>query len=138
MPPETPQELPARRGLSVFYRGKTLLSRIDPAALAERTAGELPVNDRVLYFCPSPLYGYGLDVLLARLGKNSAVLCVEEDGQLFDLSLKAMGPLLARASAGPGEFRPLVLAKAADPGALCALVRETWGNGGSAGWKFSA
>jgi hypothetical protein len=127
MPPEIPRELPARRGFSVFYRGKNLLSRVDPVALAEKTAGEVPVKDRTLYFCPSPLYGYGLEVLLERLGKNSAVLCVEEDGRLFDLSLKAMGGLLAETSAGPGGFRPLALVKAADPGALCAMVKETWG-----------
>jgi hypothetical protein len=126
MPPEILRELPARRGLSVSYRGKTLLSRIDPIVLAERTAGEVPVRDRTLYFCPSPLYGYGLDVLLKRLGKNSAVLCVEEDEQLFGLSLKAFGGLLAEAS-GRGE-RLLALVRAADPGALCAFVRETWGN----------
>jgi hypothetical protein len=127
MPPEIPRELPASRGFSVFYRGKSLLSRIDPVALAERTAGEVPAKDRTLYFCPSPLYGYGLDVLLERLGENSAVLCVEEDEQLFDLSLKAMGGLLAETSAGPGGARSLALVKAVDPGALCALVRETWG-----------
>ena len=125
MPPEILRELPARRGFSVSYRGKTLLSRIDPVALAERTAGEIPVRDRTLYFCPSPLYGYGLDILLKRLGKNSAVLCVEEDARLFDLSLKAFGGLLAETSAG-GE-RLLALVKAADPGALCAFVREAWG-----------
>jgi hypothetical protein len=125
MPPETPRELPARRGFSVLYRGKTLLSRIDPVALAERTAGEIPVKDRTLYFCPSPLYGYGLDVLLKRLGHNSAVLCVEEDAQLFDLSLRAFGGLPAERS-GNGD-RPLALVRAADPGALCAFVRRTWG-----------
>jgi hypothetical protein len=127
MPPEIPRELPARRGLSVFYRGKTLLSRIDPVTLAERTAGEIPVQDRTLYFCPSPLYGYGIEVLLERLGKDSAVLCVEGDGRLFDLSLKAMGGLLAKTSAGPAGARPLALVQAVDPGALCVLVRELWG-----------
>jgi hypothetical protein len=126
MPPEIPRELPARRGLSVSYRGKTLLSRIDPVALAERTAGEIPVRDRTLYFCPSPLYGYGFDVLLKRLGKNSAVLCVEEDPWLFDLSLKAFGGLPAEAA--EGADRSLALVRAAGPGALCGFVRETWGN----------
>jgi hypothetical protein len=54
------------------------------------------------------------------------VLCVEEDPRLFDLSLKAFGGLAAESSAG--AYRPLALVKAADPGALCAFVRETWGN----------
>jgi hypothetical protein len=125
MPPEILRETPARRGFSISYRGKTLLSRIDPVAVAERIAAETAARDRTLYLCPSPLYGYGLDVLLKRLGDNSAVLCVEEDGQLFDLSLRAFGGLLSESSAA-GD-RPLALVKAADPGALCAFVRKTWG-----------
>jgi hypothetical protein len=126
-----PREFPARRGFSVSCRGKTLLSRIDPIAQAERLAAECPVKERTLYLCPSPLYGYGLPALLERLGAgrpDSAILCVEADEALFEISRKAFGEnpaLLPPPSAG--GFRPLALTKASAPEALCAFARETWG-----------
>ena len=119
-----PVELPARRGFSISYRGKTLLSRIDPVAQAERLAAEIPVKERTLYFCPSPLYGYGLSLLLERLrneagGKNSAVLCVEADEQLFEISQNS------RREQGWNDGTPLALVSV--PEQLCAFVRKTWG-----------
>ena len=79
------KELPARaapdgrQGYSISYMGKTLLSRVDPITQGERLAAEIPIQERTLYFCPSPLYGYGLSVLLEKLPENSALLCVEAD-----------------------------------------------------------
>jgi hypothetical protein len=78
------------------WNGKTLLSGIDPSGKAERIAEAIPVMDRTLYLCPSPLYGYGLEHLLARLANtpNSAVLCIEADPQLFVLSQEHFGAAL--------------------------------------------
>ena len=136
------QELPARRGFSVFYRGKTLLSRIDPVAQGERLAAEIPVKERTLYFCPSPIYGYGLSLFLAKLGnelqkKNSVILCVEADEKLFEISRNALGKSGAGVldertgslfyPAKEGNLRPLALTRVSDPETLCAFVRETWG-----------
>ena len=89
------QEVPARRGFSLSYQGKTLLSRFDPVAQSERITRELHLEEGTLYFCPSPLYGYGLSLLLERLkneiqSKKSAILCIEADEKLFELSQKAM------------------------------------------------
>ena len=129
MESSVPLELPTGRGFSVSYRGKTLLSRVDPVAQCERLAAGIPVKDRTLYLCPSPLYGYGLSILLDKLEANSAVLCVEADEKLFALS-KAN---LKRYSDNPSVFsngrslNPLALAHAKDPGEICALARETWG-----------
>jgi hypothetical protein len=110
----------ARRGF--VYKEKTLLSGVDPVGRAERTADAIPVTDRTLYFCPSPLYGYGLGRLLARLAEvpHSAVLCVEAEPELYDLSLKNHDPVLA---ANP----KLRLTDVCESAALCALVRQTWG-----------
>ncbi|MDR1566323.1 MAG: DUF115 domain-containing protein, partial [Treponema sp.] len=131
-PSESPREFPANRGFSVYYLGKTLLSRIDPISQAERLAEEVPIRDGTLYFCPSPLYGYGLDRILKKLGKHSAILCAEADGQLFDLSAKNMAGLLEGEKLLSGELKPISLVKtgAGSEAALCAFVRKTWEGGG--------
>ncbi|MDR2020258.1 MAG: DUF115 domain-containing protein [Treponema sp.] len=118
---EMPRRLPARRGFSVSYRGKTLLSLIDPSGQADRAADTAPVLNRTLYFCPSPLYGYGLARLLERIGAGSAVLCVEADERLMALTLETM-PAEMR------EDRRLRLVRTSDAAALCRFVRNCWGS----------
>jgi uncharacterized Rossmann fold enzyme len=111
------------QGRSFVRNGKTLLSGIDPIPRAERIVNSISVKDRTLYFCPSPLYGYGLAVFLSRLEKeapNSAVLCVEADGELYELTEKNTDPSLADS----GRLRITNICDAAN---LCALVREAWG-----------
>ncbi|MDR1419427.1 MAG: DUF115 domain-containing protein [Treponema sp.] len=111
------------RGYSLSYRGKTLLSVMDPAAQAERALGTVSLVNRTLYFCPSPLFGYGLEGFLERLSgesPDSAVLCVEAEEELLELSGNAMKGLL--------ENPRLRLAGAGDPGALCDFVRDAWGS----------
>ena len=126
-------EIPARRGFYIAYKGKTLLSRIDPVAQGERIAEETPLKEKTLYFCPSPLYGYGLHLFLQKLeksyAKNSAILCVEADEKLFEISKKALGGLLesAKEHSGSEELIPLALVNNSDPESLCSFVRETWG-----------
>jgi hypothetical protein len=144
MADETPRRIAARRGFSVSYKGKTLLSTVDPEALADSVVAALPKHrGPVLYFCPSPLYGYGLQLLLKSIVADSdvesAVLCVEADHKLLGFSKETMDESLL---ANPR----FLLAQANDAAALCALVRETWGSrrfrrveqlrlGG--GWRFS-
>jgi hypothetical protein len=87
----------ARRGFSVSYRGKTLLSAVDPLAQGERAAAALPPRNGTLYLCPSPLFGYGLPQLLERIESrepDSAILCVEADKKLLALSLAPRGASL--------------------------------------------
>jgi hypothetical protein len=110
------------RGL--VWKGKTILSGINPAGRAECAADALELKDKTLYFCPSPLYGYGLGRLLERLEKEapgSAVVCPEADPQLYDLSLKNIEPPLALHSG-------LRITNLIEPAALCTLVRQTWGS----------
>ncbi|MDR0554365.1 MAG: DUF115 domain-containing protein [Treponema sp.] len=118
---DAPRQFKTRRGFSLSYQGKTLLSTVDPQGQAERLAGVVPVLGRTLYLCPSPLYGYGLPRLLERIGDDSAILCVEQDDQLLALSAEAMGDLLQ-------ENSKLRLTKAEKPESLCAYVRRTWGS----------
>ncbi|MDR2102255.1 MAG: DUF115 domain-containing protein [Treponema sp.] len=118
---EIPRQIEARRGFSVFYRGKTLLSLIDPIAQGDRLAGSVLQRSRTLYFCPSPLYGYGLLKLLEGLCADSAILCVETDEKLMALCGTAMETALGR--------RPqLRFIRTRDAAALCAFVRKTWGS----------
>ncbi|MDR2110963.1 MAG: DUF115 domain-containing protein [Spirochaetaceae bacterium] len=118
---EIPRKLAARRGFSVSYQGKTLLSLIDPAAHADRAADSALKADRTLYFCPSPLYGYGLPRLLGGISADSAVLCVEADEKLMALTLET----LDHSFRDHPRFR---LVRTRDPRALCAYARETWGS----------
>jgi hypothetical protein len=126
-----PQEISANKGFSLSYKGKTLLSRIDPIGQAERIANSLTVKERTLYVCPSPLYGYGLALLLEKLrfsapGTLSAILCVEADDSLFELSQRNMKTLLNEE--GKGRMILVKLEPGLEwPGKLCALVKKTWG-----------
>ncbi|MDR0450816.1 MAG: DUF115 domain-containing protein [Treponema sp.] len=128
MPGETPRRVPARRGFTVSYRGKTLLSAVDPLAQAERAAKALKPLDRTLYLCPSPLLGYGLSPILNMISENkhdSAILCVEADEKLLEFSLEHLDPALLR--------NPRLAFAALDGGSgsaerICGLVRRKWGS----------
>jgi hypothetical protein len=101
----------------------SLLSRIDPVSRAERLVSALEKQDRTLYFCPSPLLGYGLRELLDRLGNNSAILCAEGDEKLLALAAEELAGLLRQ---GEG-FRRLALVRVPDGASLCAAVNRIWG-----------
>ncbi|MCL2478869.1 MAG: DUF115 domain-containing protein [Treponema sp.] len=122
---DLPRELPASRGFCIVYRGKTLLSRIDPVGQAERIARSITARERTLYVCPSPLYGYGLSVLLENLKSNSAILCIEADPLLFDLSQKSMKSLIetakGRIALVQAETGPYAGA------AICDQAAKIWG-----------
>ncbi|MCL2244373.1 MAG: DUF115 domain-containing protein [Treponema sp.] len=103
--------------------GKTLISSFDPVRRADKLADAVCIKDRTLYFCPSPLYGYGLARLLSRLetdAPNSAVLCTEADSELYKLSAENMPSSLLVC----GRLR---LTDIRGETELCSLVREVWG-----------
>jgi hypothetical protein len=109
-------------GRGLQWNGKTLLSGVDPAGRSERIASAVPVADRTLYLCPSPLYGYGLERLLARLAcfPHSALLCVEAEPGLFTLAQEHLNPNLT-------DNPQLRLTNRREEGALCAFLRKEWG-----------
>jgi hypothetical protein len=111
-------------GRPFVRNGKTILSGIDPVRRAERAADAVPISDKTLYVCPSPVYGYGLERLLARLAAeapHSALLCIEADPELYELTIKNIDPHLS-------ENQRLRVTNLCENGKLCALVRKTWGN----------
>ncbi|MDR2398770.1 MAG: DUF115 domain-containing protein [Spirochaetaceae bacterium] len=118
---EQPRQEKARRGFSVSYKGKTLLSRIDPVAQGERTVQAASLDAGTLYVCPSPLYGYGLAWLLEHIPTDSAILAIELDEQLYGLSQNALEGLLK-------THRTLGLLRFGDPERVCAWVKRAWGS----------
>jgi hypothetical protein len=111
------------QGLPFVRNGKTLLSAVDPAGRAERTAKSISVKERTLYFCPSPLYGYGLSCFLARLeteAPDSAVLCVEADPELFALASQNIDSSIA-------SNKLFHLTNICGSEGVYSLVREKWG-----------
>ena len=88
MPEETPPLVAeaAKGGFSVEYRGRALYSRLAPRESPERIARDLEPLPETLYLIPSPLLGYGLETLLDRLPESSAVLALEADPRLAELS----------------------------------------------------
>jgi len=130
---DVPQQIKARRGFSIFYRGKTLLSNIDPVAQAERLADNVPMQERTLYVCLSPLYGYGLRRLLDRMAQaapNSAVLCIEADEQLFRIAAESI-PAELTADGRPHDGRLhddcLQSVNLREKSAVCEFARQHWG-----------
>jgi hypothetical protein len=110
----------ALRGFSISYRGKTLLSTRDPVSRADRAAAAA-TKKRTLYFCPSPLLGYGLEKALQIMSADSALLCVESDPALSELSASSIPRRLL-------DDPRLLFAGAslADAAALCAAVQKKW------------
>ncbi|MDR2048122.1 MAG: DUF115 domain-containing protein [Treponema sp.] len=94
---------------------------MNPVDRAEKAAGEVPPQKRTLYFCPSPLLGYGLETFISRLSPDSAILCVETDQKLLALSFSSLAPSVL-------SHPRVLLTGEKEPAALCALARETWGS----------
>jgi len=111
------------QGLPFVRNGKTLLSAVNPSGRAERTAKAVPVKERTLYFCPSPLYGYGLSCFLSRLeteAPDCAVLCIESDPELFELAKQNIDASIA-------ANKLFHLTNICGSEGVYALVREKWG-----------
>jgi hypothetical protein len=117
---ETPRKLEARRGFSVFYKEKTLLSMIDPLAQSERVLAAAHNVPRTLYLCISPLYGYGLEAFLKTISDDSVLLCLEADEELMQFTLQEMFPSLLHHP----QFR---LISTHDAQTLCSYIKTEWG-----------
>jgi hypothetical protein len=119
---ERPYIKQAKRGVYVFYRGKTLLSRVDPVKQTERAVeAALPLAGRTLYMLPSPLLGYGIPLLMENLPPDSALLCVEADSALAALARKYIDALKTSRSDG------MRFIQTKNPSAAAAFVRKVWG-----------
>jgi hypothetical protein len=73
-------------GLSVRYGGRLLYSGRDPTGLPRRIASRCDPGPARLHLVPSPLLWYGIPELLAAMGEDSALLCVEADPLLAEFA----------------------------------------------------
>lgn len=115
---EVPRLRPARRGLALSYHGKTLLSTIDPIAQAEKAASSYTIKPRTLYLVASPLFGYGISLILDSLPADSALFALEVDPALYNATQKEFYRTI------PMHIPYINTSSAAE---LCNVVRNTWG-----------
>ncbi len=116
MPEDRPRRLIAGRGFSLEYKGKVLLSRVDPIGRSEAAAEKTVFLPNSLYFCPSPLFGYGIARLLSLIDSSSAIVAVEADAAL-------------KCFTSPEVFDDTRFAFifSAEPEAVCAFVQRRFG-----------
>ena len=76
------------RGFSVLYRNKYLYSKYNPQAAIAAQIASLRIPDSALILCLSPVLGYGLTDLAAKLPASSYILALECDQQLMRFSLE--------------------------------------------------
>ncbi|MDR2542731.1 MAG: DUF115 domain-containing protein [Treponema sp.] len=110
------------QGRPFIWNGKTLISGLDPVGRADRSADAVSISDKTLYFCPSPLYGYGLERFLSRLkneAKDSVLLCVEAESELFELTLKNTPLLLL-------QSEKLHITNVCNSAELVNVVNDRW------------
>lgn len=74
------------KGLTLKLGGRYLASPYAPKEKAEKIAQRSCLIDKCIYIIPSPLFAYGLDILIAKLPENSYILCIEQDQNVMKLS----------------------------------------------------
>ncbi len=84
------------RGFTVFSGSRYLYSRHNPAASARKIAESIEIEERCLYLVPSPLLGYGLPELSARLPPSSQILALEYSQELMALCAPLINPGILR------------------------------------------
>ncbi|MDR1316824.1 MAG: DUF115 domain-containing protein [Spirochaetales bacterium] len=105
----------------VLYSGeRPLYHPQNPKSRAAGAARREHISAHTLVLVPSPLFGYGLDVLLENLPEESRVLCVEHDKELMAASLRHFPPELMRDSR-------VAFIRAADAQEVCRFAERRFG-----------
>ena len=84
---EKPCLVEAKQGFSVSYKNKLLYSKYNPISPIEKSIDNLIIQDGTLVLAFSPVLGYGLDLLISKIQKNSFLFLIENDFSLYDFSL---------------------------------------------------
>ena len=84
---EKPCLVQAKQGFSVSYKNKLLYSKYNPISPIEKAIENLSIPDGTLILAFSPILGYGLDLLINKIQKNSFIFLIENDFSLFEFSL---------------------------------------------------
>jgi len=85
---EQPVVVETDKGMTVLLGGRHLYSSRDPARAPVVAASSVTIQPESLVICFSPILGYGLSELLARLPEKCVALAVERDERLMALSLE--------------------------------------------------
>lgn len=120
MEQEAPRLSATSRGYTIYYKERYLLSPRDAQGGCERVVEALPLKENTLYVVASPLFGYGLPRLAARLPKGAALLCVELDPLLYHASVAEFCDFCKEGSSLPYLCAP-------SPEEVINFVRATWG-----------
>ena len=116
----------------MVYKGKTLLSRVNPAAQAEKIIAGLSIREKTLYLCPSPIYGHGLELLIKKINEaandtslenSSAILCVEADSELCEISKSSLALIFAENI----NKKNVYFSDASSVEEILSFFRKTWG-----------
>ena len=83
---EKPCLVEAKQGFSVSYKNKLLYSKYNPISPIEKSVDNLIIQDGTLVLAFSPVLGYGLDLLIRKIQKNSFLFLIENDFSLFEFS----------------------------------------------------
>ncbi len=86
----TPRLEQTDRGLTVIAAGRYMYSRHNPSQRPEASARRMEARDQCLYVVPSPLLGYGLNILLERVPDSSHVLALEVSPELMELCAESI------------------------------------------------
>lgn len=84
---EKPCLVEAKQGFSVSYKNKLLYSKYNPISPIEKAIENLSIPEGTLVLAFSPVLGYGLDLLINKIQKNSFLFLIENDFSLFEFSL---------------------------------------------------
>ena len=74
------------QGFSVSYNNQLLYSKYNPSKVIVQTIQNLQILPGTIFLCISPVLGYGLKELLAKLPENCLVFLIEADSALLDFA----------------------------------------------------
>jgi hypothetical protein len=86
---ETPQGTTVRCGDRWLYSARA------PRTGPERLSETFIPQEKCIILCLSPLLGYGLEGILAKLPETSCLVCLEADPRLYEVTAQSLAPLLA-------------------------------------------
>lgn len=74
------------KGVSIKYNNRFIYSKYAPVKGAEKFISDLILTEETMFLIPSPLLGYGLNILKEKMPTNSILILIEVDEDLLNLS----------------------------------------------------
>ena len=80
-----PEVLKTDEGYNIFYKKKYLYPEKNPLNRINAKINSLVIKENTLFLIPSPLLFFGVDKLITKLSKNSGLIFIEHDKDLYNL-----------------------------------------------------